>query len=130
MEQSQPAVVATPVYVPLTQYQPIFAEVEPVKTDLPIPPDVMGILQAAEVLSIRQHVKLLPKTCCACPPCVKQENTYSVYAGMNRDVEAEFLRIDEVSTCDGCLLFCLYLNFYSCMSVLKEVCMHACMRAK
>ena len=88
--------VATPVYVPLTQYQPVFAQVEPVKSNYNIPPDVMGILQAAEVLSVRQHVKVLPKSCFACPPCVKQENTYSVYAGLTRDAQAEFLRIDEV----------------------------------
>lgn len=48
-------------------------------------------------VTVRQHVKLLPKTCCTCPPCVKQENTYSVYAGMSADAQNEILRIDEVS---------------------------------
>ena len=84
-------------YVPIAQYVPAFAEVVPVETAYAIPADVMGILQAADTLSIRQHVKLLPKNCCACPPCVKQENTYSVYAGIGNNAEAEFLRIDEVS---------------------------------
>jgi hypothetical protein len=42
-------------------------------------------------------VKYLPKHCCKCPPCVKEENTYSVYAGKTRDAQAEFLRVDEVS---------------------------------
>lgn len=97
MQQVKPMPTAKPVYVPLTQYQPVFASVAPVQTDLGIPPDVMGILQTAEVLSIRQHVKILPKHCFSCPPCVKQENTYSVYAGFKRDAQAEFLRLDEVS---------------------------------
>ncbi len=84
-------------YLPIVSYQPVFGGVVPVQSSFTIPPDVMGILQAAEVLSIRQHVKLLPKNCCSCPPCVKQENTYSVFAGLNRDSQAEFMRIDEVS---------------------------------
>lgn len=45
---------------------------------------------------MRQHVKILPKQCCRCPP-VKKTNTYSVYAGMTADAENEILRIDEVS---------------------------------
>jgi len=49
------------------------------------------------VLFRSQHVKLLPKACFACPPCVQQTNTYSVYAGLNRDNMHEFLRVDEVS---------------------------------
>jgi hypothetical protein len=48
-------------------------------------------------ITVRQHVKLLPKNCFQCPPCVKQENTYSVYAGHTSDNEKEILRIDEVS---------------------------------
>ena len=84
-------------YTPVTTYQPIFKEVFPLETVYTeIPPDIMGIFQASQILSIRQHVKLLPKQCCVCPPCVKQTNTYSVYAGMTRDAQAEFLRIDEV----------------------------------
>jgi len=59
--------------------------------------DFWGILNGVNTVSIRQHVKYLPKTCCTCPPCVKQENTYSVYAGASRDAQREFLRIDEVS---------------------------------
>ena len=54
-------------------------------------------MQNTNFFTVRQHVKLFPKTCCACPPCVKQENTYSIYAGLNQDSQAEFLRVDEVS---------------------------------
>jgi hypothetical protein len=49
------------------------------------------------LFTVRQHVKVLPKACCTCPPCVKQENTYSIYAGLSQDSQAEFLRVDEVS---------------------------------
>ena len=84
-------------YTPVITYQPIFREVIPLETVYAeIPPDIMGIFQASQILSVRQHVKLLPKKCCMCPPCVKQTNTYSIYAGMTRDAQAEFLRIDEV----------------------------------
>jgi hypothetical protein len=58
---------------------------------------VWGVVQNTNFFTIRQHVKLFPKNCCACPPCVKQENTYSIYAGLNQDSQAEFLRVDEVS---------------------------------
>lgn len=88
-------------YVPLTQTYPAFADA---KADFPsgldasgIPPELWGILERAEAFSVRQHVKLLPKACCACPPCVRQENTYSIYAGMTRDNQSEILRADEVS---------------------------------
>lgn len=62
-----------------------------------ISPELWGIIHSSNNYTIRQHVKLLPKTCCACPPCVKQENTYSVYAGLTQDSTAEILRIDEKS---------------------------------
>jgi len=52
-----------------------------------LPVDVLGILQASKKLTVRQHVKILPKTCCSCPPCVVQENTYSVFAGLTMDSE-------------------------------------------
>lgn len=88
-------------YVPLTQTYPAFANS---KADFPqgldaagIPPELWGILENAEAFSVRQHVKLLPKACFACPPCVRQENTYSIYAGMTRDNQSEILRADEVS---------------------------------
>ena len=55
---------ATKSYIPLATYQPAFANITPTETSFPIPNDVMGILAAAETLSIRQHVKLLPKQCC------------------------------------------------------------------
>jgi len=42
-------------------------------------------------------VKTLPKKCFTCPPCARQENTFSVYAGLTRDSTQEFLRVDEVS---------------------------------
>lgn len=91
-------VTAQPIqYIPLKDTNVIFASIAPVASVYEeIPPDVMGIFSAAQVLSIRQHVKLLPKNCCSCPPCVKQENTYSIYAGPSRDSQAEFLRVDEV----------------------------------
>jgi hypothetical protein len=54
-------------------------------------------MQATNYFTVRQHVKVLPKSCCSCPPCVKQENSYSVYAGLTENAQAEFLRIDEVS---------------------------------
>lgn len=84
-------------YVPITQTQPVFAEVVGVENNFNVPPDVMGILQTAHTISIRQHVKVLPKKCLTCPPCVRQANTYSVFAGVGNNAEAEFLRIDEVS---------------------------------
>lgn len=55
-----------------------------------------GILSGMQSITIRQHTKLLPKACCTCPPCAPQENTYSVYAGLTKDSEAEFMRFDEV----------------------------------
>jgi len=62
-----------------------------------LPTEIVNVLNAASSLSIRQHLKLAPKNCCSCPPCVKQENTYSVYAGLSNNAQSEFLRIDEVS---------------------------------
>eukprot|EP01041_Mallomonas_annulata_P005769 gene5769-11660_t len=85
-------------YVPLSTYSTAFANVASVSEPVyGIPVDILGVFQAAQTLSVRQHVKLFPKACCSCPPCVKQENTYSIYAGLTRDNEAEFLRVDEVS---------------------------------
>ena len=92
---------ATPVpqyaYYPVVNAQPLFANVVVAESVMDVPPDVVAIINAAQSFSVRQHVKLFPKSCCSCPPCVKQENTYSVYAGLTRDSEAEFLRLDEVS---------------------------------
>ncbi len=62
-----------------------------------IPNDLWGVIQNTHSFTIRQHLKLLPKHCCGCPPCVKQENTYSIYAGLTENAEAEVLRVDEVS---------------------------------
>eukprot|EP00607_Mallomonas_marina_P001070 CAMPEP_0182427806 /NCGR_PEP_ID=MMETSP1167-20130531/19862_1 /TAXON_ID=2988 /ORGANISM="Mallomonas Sp, Strain CCMP3275" /LENGTH=372 /DNA_ID=CAMNT_0024610307 /DNA_START=59 /DNA_END=1177 /DNA_ORIENTATION=- len=78
--------------------QPAFANVAPyAQPEYGLPADVLGVFAASQTLSVRQHVKLLPKACCQCPPCVKQENTYSVYAGLTRNDAAEFLRVDEIS---------------------------------
>jgi len=79
--------------------QPAFGGVAPYNGQVAygMPTDVLGVFAASQSLSIRQHVKLLPKACCSCPPCVKQENTYSVYAGLSRTDAYEFLRVDEVS---------------------------------
>jgi hypothetical protein len=59
--------------------------------------EIWGIINSSKTFTVRQHVKFLPKNCCACPPCVKQPNSYSVYAGMPNGNQAELLRIDEVS---------------------------------
>ncbi len=56
-----------------------------------------GILHNTSFFSVRQHAKVLPKSCCACPPCAPQENSYSVYTGLTQNNQAEFLRVDEVS---------------------------------
>lgn len=56
-----------------------------------------GILHNTNFFTVRQHVKVLPKACCTCPPCAPQENSYSVYTGLTQENEAEFLRVDEVS---------------------------------
>jgi len=60
-------------------------------------PQVWGIIAAAQSFTIRQHVKLLPKKCLGCPPCVAQENTYTVYAGLGQDNRAQLFHVDEVS---------------------------------
>ncbi len=49
-----------------------------------------------KTVTVRQHIKFLPKQCCRCPP-VKKTNTYSVYAGLTQESENEILRIDEIS---------------------------------
>ena len=89
--------MATSNYIPLSKIYPAFAEVAAV--ELPaslgacaITPDLWGILGSAQTLSVRQHVKIAPKQCFRCPPCVKQENTYSIYLGTNRENQYEILR--------------------------------------
>ena len=84
-------------YIPLNSINPNFATVVEAENVYEVPPDVMGVIKASQRLSIRQHVKVLPKQCFSCPPCVKQENTYSIYAGLNMDNYDEFMRVDEVS---------------------------------
>jgi hypothetical protein len=96
---SMPVVTPTAVtYSPMNN--PVFAQVQAI--ELPaqykgsaLSPEMWSIIHSSDVFTIRQHVKLLPKQCCKCPP-VTQENTYSVYAG-NTSGEVEVLRVDEVS---------------------------------
>lgn len=89
------------IYVPLVEAQPIFADVAPVEVPAKyagaINPELWAILQNSKTLTVRQHVKFLPKACCSCPPCAKQENTYSIYAGLGQGAQAEIMRADEVS---------------------------------
>lgn len=90
-----------PVVIPIAQAYPVFSGVKP----LPVPnewksiisPELWGIIQSSSVWTIRQHVKLAPKSCCDCPPCAPQENTYSIYAGLTQSNEYEIMRADEVS---------------------------------
>ena len=86
---------------PIQQCYPMADEV--IAIELPqnyglcaISPQLWGILQSAEVFSIRQHAHLVSKGICDSPPCVKKENTYSIYAGMHPANEFEILRADEV----------------------------------
>mmetsp|Transcript_32767 Transcript_32767/g.55245 ORF Transcript_32767/g.55245 Transcript_32767/m.55245 type:complete len:392 (+) Transcript_32767:47-1222(+) len=92
--------VSAPTVVSAQPVQPAFVGIEAKAVPAEyegFTPENWGVLDSSQTLQIRQHVKLLPKQCCTCPPCVKQENTYSVYAGRTRDAQAEFLRVDEVS---------------------------------
>eukprot|EP01031_Cornospumella_fuschlensis_P040498 gene40498-49362_t len=94
--------MSTPVAQPisLVQAQPAFATVVSVaapKELTNVSPEVWGVISQMQSITIRQHTKLLPKACCTCPPCAPQENTYSIYAGLTKDSEAEFIRVDEVS---------------------------------
>ena len=75
-------------YKPIALADPYFKSVPAASQSVHgLPVDVLGILQASKKLTVRQHVKILPKTCCSCPPCVAQENTYSVFAGLTMDSE-------------------------------------------
>ena len=70
-----------------------------------ISPQLWGIIQSSQQWVIRQHIKVGPKTgCCDCPvPCAPQENTYSIYAGLDTDSYFEILTADEVSDdCNRC----------------------------
>jgi len=90
------------VYVPVVQAFPVFAGVHAVQTPpqwgkTNFTPELWGIISTSNVYTVRQHLKLLPKACCACPPCVKQPSTFSIYAGPSADSQHELIRIDEVS---------------------------------
>jgi hypothetical protein len=81
---------------------PIFTSVQPSSPPMEfgscaLSPQLWGIMEASHAFSIRQHVKLLPKSCCVCPPCVEQANTYSIYAGLTREAQAEIMRVEEKS---------------------------------
>ena len=105
-----PLIVVQPhpvVVIPIAQAYPVFSNVRPL--DVPsewksaISPELWGIIQSSSLWTIRQHVKLAPKTCCSCPPCIPQENTYSIYAGLDQSNEKEIMRADEVSNdCNRC----------------------------
>jgi hypothetical protein len=57
-----------------------------------------GVLQNAETFTVRKQPKIVPKDSCACPPCLRQANTYSIYAGLSKDSkQQEVMRVDEVS---------------------------------
>jgi len=94
-----------PVAYPVTCFEvkpyAVLNSIEPVATPEEwkgsVPPELWGLINSSQTFTVRQHVKFLPKACCACPPCVKQENTFSVYAGYSQNAEAEILRIDEAS---------------------------------
>jgi hypothetical protein len=106
-DQGYPVAQQTQEYVPVAQgfhypsNGPVFQDFKAVNIPqnygpCAISPQLWGIMEYSESFSVRQHAKFLPKACCVCPPCVKQENSYSIYAGMNRDAQAEILRVDEV----------------------------------
>lgn len=91
-----------PVTLPWSTVAPVFVEAISIAlpekyTNTPLSPDLWGVFQQMKTITVRQHVKLFPKKCCTCPPGVKKENTYSVYAGLTQTNENEILRIDEVS---------------------------------
>ena len=59
-------------------------------------------MKDADSFMVRQQPQFLPKHCCSCPPCVKQENIYTIYAG-SANGEQELLRMQEVSDdCNRC----------------------------
>lgn len=91
--------MSKPVAYPLAVYSILPSEPVTVPPEWRnvVSPELYGLFQFAQTLSIRQHVKILPKACFTCPPCAPQEQTFSVYAGMNQDDQAEILRVDEVS---------------------------------
>jgi len=94
--QMKPVVMATAI--PVAQAVAIAQPLEVPEGWGPfLSPQVWGVLAAADSLTVRQHVKWLPKNCCSCPPCVKQENTYSIYAGIGQDARAEIFRAEEIS---------------------------------
>jgi hypothetical protein len=91
---------ATAVCIPIAQAFPVFKGMEekvPNAYAEHITPDVYGIIGNVNRYTIRQHVKVLPKACCVCPPCAPQENTYSVYAGTEQSSDHEILRVNEYS---------------------------------
>ena len=101
-----PLIVAQPVenvtiVIPIAVTYPDFAKLEapvPENFNSAISPELWGVIHSSNNFTIRQHVKLAPKNCCKCPPCVSQENSYSIYAGLSQNAEHELLRVDEISS--------------------------------
>jgi len=89
--------------IPLAQgFASVPAMALPADWDGTMTPEIYGVLANARAFTVRQHVKVLPKSCCSWPPCVKQENTYSIYAGVgdgngNTETASELFRANEVS---------------------------------
>ena len=92
---------ASAVCIPIAQAYPVFKGMDekvPTAYAEHIPSDFYGIMKSVNRYTIRQHVKVLPKGCFVCPPCAPQENTYSVYAGLdNQNTDHEILRVNEYS---------------------------------
>lgn len=92
-----------PVAIPLAQsFVSVPAVAIPAEWNGSVTPEIYGVLSQAQAFTVRQHVKVLPKSCFSMPPCVKQENTYSIYAGVGdgngcTDSKSELFRAEEVS---------------------------------
>eukprot|EP01035_Chromulina_nebulosa_P024995 gene24995-32571_t len=89
------------IYYPIAQAYPIFQNVQPSappkNIGKNISPELWGIIESSNVYTVRKHLKILPKSCCTCPPCAPQEETFSVYVGPSNAEQHEILRFDEVS---------------------------------
>lgn len=80
--------------VPIQELTPAETFVDPSKSPYAklINLDIKGLDEAfwkevseARHFSVRQHVKIFPKCGFRCPPCVKKENSYSVFKGTTFD---------------------------------------------
>jgi hypothetical protein len=59
--------------------------------------EMYALIDHSSTFTVRQHIKVLPKSCCKMPPCVRQENTYSIYVGNTKHAQSEIMRADEIS---------------------------------